>query len=195
MDGNRSLSKGERAIRDHAAENQLVSLVKSGCDRARLLMILDLAFLTDETWNALVGMDLRSLKATLAGIRSCAAMIERLNRSELLYRVSIEMRDPRFVELHRPPTLPDRLRTYAKAIESLPKVFGPKRKLSMHLWKAHLVAMVLEQTGKTHDREASSRIAAVLNRPGYSEKAHQAWRLKHVSLVEKARIREQSRPR
>lgn len=193
MDRNRSLSESERAIRDHSAEGQLASLVKNGCERSRLLMILDLAFLTKETWNALVGMDLRSLKATLAEIRSCAAMIERLNRSELLYRVSIEMHDPRFAELHRPPSLPDRLRAYAKAIESLPKVFGPKHKVAMHAWKAHLVAAVLQQTGKAHDCEVSSLIAAVLNSSKYSEKAHQAWRLDHAELIERERMRLQER--
>jgi hypothetical protein len=138
-------------------------------------------------------MDLRGFKAAVRQIRNCADLIDRLNRSDLLYRLSIELRDPRFVGVHQSPTLPDRLRGYVKAVESLPRTFGPKHKITLHVWKARLVATVLEQTGKAHDPEVSSLIAAVLNAPQYSEKAHQAWRLKHAAIIENEKTRERVR--
>jgi hypothetical protein len=154
---------------------------------------LELAFMTDESWRTLSGMDLRAFKTVLKQIRHCALVIDRLNRTDLMYRVSIEFRLDRFAGLFDSPTLPDQLREYAKAVGSLPQLLGPRHKHTLHAWKAHLVAIVLEQTGKAHDREVSALMAAVLENQKYSEKAHQAWRLKHGHLVERERTRIRNR--
>jgi hypothetical protein len=189
MDGKRSsLSKVERALVEYSADSELESLVNAGCERDRIMRTLALAFLTDESWRTLLEMDLRAFKVTLRQVRDCAAIIDRLNRSNLINHVSIEIPDIRFAGVHQSPTLPDRLREYANGVESLRRFIGPEHKIRMHVWKAWLVGIVLEQTGKAHDPEVSALIAAVLNNPKYSEKAHQAWRLKHSSLVEKQRI-------
>jgi hypothetical protein len=193
MGHNKVLSDLERVLLDHGANPQLESLVTAGCSRAALKAILELSFLTDESWKTLVGTSLRGFKVAIKQIRHCAGLIERLDRSDLMYRVSIELRDPRFAEVHRSPSLPERLREYAKTVDSLTRTFGPKHKVTKHFWKARLVATVLEQTGKAHDPEVSSLIAAVLNDDDYSEKAHQAWRLKHGPLIENERLRERAR--
>jgi hypothetical protein len=180
-------SRTEDALADHVADSDLRALVEGGCSRAELLGLLELAFLTDESWKKLLGVDLRKIKATMKQINKCADEIDQLNRSELIHRLSIEHRDPRFVRIHESPTLPDQLRKYASLIESLPQVFGPKHKVTMNAWKAWIVATISEDTGKNHDREVSSLIAAVLDDSSYSEKAHQAWRLKHGPVVEMMR--------
>lgn len=193
MGSKKSLSDLERVLIDHAADSQVESLVSAGCDRVGLMALLELVFLTDESWKTLAGMDLRAFKAAVKQIKACAGIVERLNCSDLIYRMSVERRDSRFIGVRQPPTLPDRLREYAKAIESLPRIIGPKLKITLHAWKARLVAIVMDQTGKTHDREVSSLIAAVLDNPKYSEKAHQDWRRKHGSIVENEKMRERAR--
>lgn len=152
-----------------------------------LLGGLELAFLADESWKELIGMDLRKFRTAIRQIRNCADDIDQLNRSELIHRVSFEHRDPRFARVHESPTLPDQLREYANLIESLRLVYGPKQKVTMNAWKAWIVAIVTDDTRKNHDREVSSLIAAVLDDSRYSEKAHQAWRLKHRPYVEMMR--------
>jgi hypothetical protein len=184
MIGKKSLSPVERILRDHAVDSDLQALVRDGCNRDELISALELAFLADESWKENVGMDLRGFKTAIARIRDCAGVIERLNRSELIYRVSIEQPDPRFVGLHEPPTIPERLRAYAKLLDTLPSVYGPKRKIRGHAWKAWVIAIVMADTKKPHDREVASLTAAVLGDAGYSKEAHQAWRLKHSSLIE-----------
>jgi hypothetical protein len=193
MDREKALSEVERVLIKHSAQRELKSLVNAGCDRGRLMAVLQLAFLTDESWRTLSGMDLRTFKSELRQVRHCAHVIDRLNRTDLMYRVSIEFRLDRFAGLYRSPKLPDQLREYAKAVGSLPQLLGPRHKHTLHAWKAHLVAIVLEQTGKAHDREVSALMAAVLENQEYSEKAHQAWRLKYGHLVERERVRIRSR--
>lgn len=182
-----SLSIAERALRSHCALNHLQRLVNAGCDRNRLISELDLAFLADESWKVLVGMDLRRFKGVVRDIRSCAAAIDGLYRSELIHRLSIQHRDPMFVRIYDAPTLPDQLRRFAGAIERKSKLLGPKRKIRGHMWKARIVAMVIEDTHKAHDPEVSTLIAAVLNNTKYSEKAHQEWRRKHQDFIQIAR--------
>jgi hypothetical protein len=187
MGDKKSLSDIERILEEHVAHPHLRTLVDAGCNRNQLVCALELAFLADESWKELVGMDLRGFKAAMSQIRDCANVISRLNGSELIYRTSIEDRDPRFVEVHESPTLPERLREYADKLDSLRSVYGPKQKMRMHVWKAWIVAIVTEDTKKTYDREVSSLIAAVLNDLKYSQKAHQAWRLKHGHIIEMMR--------
>src|SRR6267154_1686462 len=150
------LSAVERILRDHAADPDLQTLVDAGCNRDELVFALDLAFLADESWKEIVGMDLRAFKTAIARIRDCAGVIDRLNRSELICRMSIEQSDPRFVGLHEPPTIPERLRAYAELLDTLPRVYGPKRRIRGHAWKAWVTAIVMAETGKPHDREVSS---------------------------------------
>jgi hypothetical protein len=52
----------ERALKLHGVQDDLQDLVNVGCNRLELLATLDLAFLADETWDALVGMDCVSSK-------------------------------------------------------------------------------------------------------------------------------------
>jgi len=145
---------------------------------------MQLAFLAEESWETLVGVDLRSFTAAIAQIRGCAGVIDRINASELIYRVLIEHRDPRFAWLRGSPTISERLREYANTLDFLRRVHGPKRKIRAHAWKAWIVAHVLEDTKRPHDLEVSSLIAAVLDDPKYSEKAHQAWRLKNTDILQ-----------
>jgi hypothetical protein len=180
----KSLSSVERILRDNVADPDLQALVDAGCNRDELVSALELSFLTNESWKELVGMDLRGFKSAIARIRDCAGVVERLNRSELIYRVAIEQPDPRFVGLHEPPTIPDRLRAYANLLDTLPSLYGPKRKTMGHTWKAWLIAIVMTDTKKPHDREVSSLTAAILGDSGYSRQAHQAWRLKHTNVIE-----------
>jgi hypothetical protein len=187
MEVKKALPQVERVLAVHAADTQLRTLVDGGCSRSELIGLLDLAFLADESWKSLVGMNLRKLRATIRQIKDCAASIDRLNRSDLIHRVSLEYRDIRFASVHESPTLADRLRDYANLIESLRQDYGPKRRVSMNAWKAWIVAIVTEDTRKNYDREVSSLIAAVLDNPKYSDKAHQAWRLKHGHAVEMMR--------
>jgi len=185
MGSKKSLSEVERVLDDHASLSHLHALVKAGCDCKDLVSAMELAFLADEAWETLVGMELRSFKRELAHIRNCAGVIDRLSRSELIYRLSIEHSDPGFVRLHESPTLSERLREYVSLLDYGRKLFGPKRKISAHAWKALIVAHVIEDTKRPHDLEVSSLIAAVLDDPKYSEKAHQAWRLKYSDTIEK----------
>jgi hypothetical protein len=184
----RILTEFERLLEDRGgARKDLHTLVEDGCNQAELSSVLQLAFLANESWQALVGMNLRGFKTVLAEIKNCADIVERLNRSELIHRLSIEHRNPLFVGLHDSPTLPDRLREYAKRLDQQTELFGPKRNHRKHLWKALIVAIVTEDTKRPHDAEVSAIIAAVLKDMKYSEKAHQAWRLKHRSYIERMR--------
>jgi hypothetical protein len=157
------------------------------------MSLLELAFLVDESWEALTGMDLRTLKTNLAKISECADMIKRLNDAELIYRTAFELKDTYFAQIYQSPTLPELLLEYANKIKSLLRIQGPGHKIYLHVWKAHFVAIVVESTGKAHDLEVSSIIAAVLNTPKYSEKAHQAWRLRYAQVIENERVRLRAR--
>jgi hypothetical protein len=172
-------------LKEHAALQHLQALVDAGCKRNEVLSLLELAFWADESWNRLVGMDLPKFKREIERVRHCADTIDRINGSDLIYHVSIESRLPRFIRLHESPTLSEQLREYADALDSLRRVFGPKLKPRMHVWKAWIVAVVIEETGAPKDGEVSSLIGAVLDDSGYSEKAHQAWRLKYREVIEK----------
>ena len=193
----KSLSDVERVLHEHVAVSQFQSLVRAGCDRSRLLALLDWAFLTDESWTKLVGMALRAFNVSIEQIEHCANVISRLNRSDLLYRLSMELHDPRFSTIHQTPTLPDQLRDYAKALKSLPRAFGPKHNITKNVWKAQVVALVMDDTGKPHDLEVSSLIIAILNDPKYSQTAHKQWRQTHSEVIarERTRLRERREQR
>ena len=198
MGRKKALSNVEDVLKEHGAEHDFETLVKAGCNRGELIMTLELAFLADESWETLVGMDLRSFKTDIAKVRHCADLIERLNRTELIYRVSTEGRIHRFAAVYDSPTLPERLHEYASNLNSLLGVVGPKPKHRTHAWKASIVAIVRESTGKDHDKEVSALIAAVLNHDDdddYSVKAHQAWRAEHKDEIERMqrRVRERWR--
>jgi hypothetical protein len=185
----------ENILKSHGALDNLNALESAGCNRVHLLTALDLAFFAKDSWGVLVGMDLRRFKVVIREIRNCAVSIERLYRSELVYRLSVEQRDPLFVRIHETPTLPDQLRQFASAIEHHNKIHGPKLKIRGHTWKAWIVAMVITDTQKVHDREVSSLIGAVLDDKEYSEKAHQEWRRKNRDLLEIMIKKRQKKPR
>jgi hypothetical protein len=109
-------------------------------------------------------------------------MIDRLNRSKLVYHVSIEVPDPRFASIHASPTLSEQLRDYADTLNFLRAMYGPKRAVRRHAWKSWIVAHVIEDTKKPRDLEVSALIAAILDE-SYSEKAHEAWRRKYGELI------------
>ena len=184
MTGKKPFSSIETVFQDHEALRHLQALVDAGCDRNELIMLMDLAFLADESWETQIGMRLRDFKGAITGIRHCADTIDRLNRSELIYRASIEHRIPGFVGLWESPTLAERLREYATVLDWLRRFFGPKRSIRLHVWKAWIVAVVTEDTKKPHDSEVSFLIAALLDNPKYSLAAHQRWRLKHLHHIE-----------
>jgi hypothetical protein len=177
-------SRIESVLKDYAALQHLQALVDAGCKRNEVLSLLDLAFWTDESWKQLVEMDLPRFKREIRQIRHCGDIIDRLNCSDLIYHASIEIQLPQFVELHKSRTLPEQLREYADALDSLRRVFGPKPKPRRHAWKAWIVAVVTEDTKALHDLEVSSLIGAVLDDPEHTEKAHQKWRLDHADLIE-----------
>lgn len=176
-------SRTEDVLREHSALGDLTDLVNAGCKRDQIIGLLDLAFWTDESWQKLVGMRLPRFKREIAQVRSCADILERLNSSELIYHAAIEIQLPQFVDIHKTPSLSDQLHAYADGLDYLRKYFGPKRNPREQAWKARLVAIVIADTKTPHDREVSSLIAAVLENPKYSEKAHQTWRLGHANLI------------
>ena len=104
MTGKKPFSSIETVFQDHEALRHLQALVDAGCDRNELIMLMDLAFLADESWETQIGMRLRDFKGAITGIRHCADTIDRLNRSELIYRASIEHRIPGFVGLWESPS-------------------------------------------------------------------------------------------
>jgi hypothetical protein len=181
--GKKPRSSVEAVLQGNVATRDLHILEKAGCNRNELITLLELAFLADESWETQIGMKLRDFKSAVTHIRDCANTIDRLNRSELIYRASIEHRLPGFIGLLEPPTLAERVREYANNLEWLRNVFGPKRSHRLHAWKAYIVAVVTEDTKKAHDLEVSSLIAAVLDNHTYSLDAHKTWRLKHPELI------------
>ncbi len=187
MTGKKPLSTVETVLEDHLAAPHLQALVDAGCDRNELMTLMDLAFLTDESWEAQIGMKLRHFKAAINHVRHCAEIIDRLNRSKLIYRASIEYRIPGFVGLRESPTIAEQLRKYAIRLDWLRRMAGPKRSIQLHAWKAYVVAVVTEGTKKPHDLEVSSLIAAVLDDAKYSLDAHKTWRRKHLPLIEEIR--------
>jgi len=187
LTGKKPLSTVETVLEDHLAAPHLQALVHAGCDRDDLLFALELAFLADESWETQIGMKLRDFKVAISHVRHCADTIDRLNRSKLIYRASIEYRIPGFVGLRDSPTIAEQLREYAIKLEWLRRISGPKRRIVLHTWKAWIVAIVTEYAKKPHDLEVSSLIAAVLNDLKYSQDAHKAWRLKHLPLIEMMR--------
>lgn len=196
MRGNDSFFQVERILIEHSALKQLDSLVSSGCERTWLLAALTLASWMDHSWKSLVGTNLSSFKATIGLLSVCADRIEAIDRSELIHHVTIETRNPKFVVLCEGPTLAMRLREYADHLEVLRSLYGPKRKIRLHAWKSHIVAVVIEDTKRPHDHEVSALIAAVLDDTRYTEKAHQAWRRKHDDFIELQRelVRERRNP-
>jgi len=180
-------SEVESVLDKHVALPALQALEDAGCNREELIGAMGLSFLVNESWKGLVDMNLRGFKRAIKHIRDCADTIEQLNRSELIYRLSIEHRDAGFVGLHESPTLPERLRKYASLLDHRRQLFGPKRNFRGHAWKAWIVAIVTQDTGSPHDPEVASIIAAILDARKYSEKAHQAWRLKHQRVIEMMR--------
>jgi hypothetical protein len=182
--GKDSGSRVKEVLDDYATLPDLQALQDAGCNRTEIVVALSLAFLADSSWKQLLGVDLRAFKRAIRNIRICADAIEKLNRSELVYRLSIEHRDTEFVGVHEYPTLPGRLRHYAGLLDHRRHLLGPKRNVRGHAWKAWIVAIVTEDTGHPHDREVASLIAAILKVDKYSEKAHQAWRLKSLDFIE-----------
>jgi len=123
----------ERVLRERLALQDLQTLVDAGCNRGELLSLLQLARLpswTDESWKTLVGMELPRLKREIKRIRHCADVINRLNRSRLIYHVSIEIHLPRFVGLRDSPAIADQLHQYADKLDWLRQRFGPKAKMT-----------------------------------------------------------------
>jgi hypothetical protein len=179
----------ENVLNDHAALRDLKTLVKAGCNYDRIVTLLEFAFWTDESWQQLVGMGLSRFQREINQIRNCADVVDRLNRSDLVYHASIEVKVPQFIDVFKSPSLSEQLRAYADALDFLRKMSGPKTKLRQHVWKACFVAMVVDNTKAPHDREVSSLIGVVLNDPKYSEKAHQSWRLTHAELIRTIKTR------
>lgn len=159
----------------------------AGCERSELVFLLELAFWTDESWKQLVGMSLPRFRREINRIRQCADLVDRLDRSELVYHATIEVQPPQFAEILKTSALPQQLRGYADALDSLRTLYGPKLKRRRHAWKASIVAVVMEDTKACHDREVSSLVGAVLSDPEYFEKTHQKWRLDHTDYIERAR--------
>jgi hypothetical protein len=184
VNGKKPISRIERALEEYGALPHMQTLVAAGCKRDEILAAMKLAFLADESWEKQVKMNLRTLKGSIAQIRHCSRIIDRLNASELIYRASIEYRIPQSVGLRESPTLAQRLREYADMLDWLRHVFGPERNIRRHTWKGWIVAIVMEDTKRPHDREVSSLIAAVLDDSRYSESAHRAWRSKHTDVVD-----------
>jgi len=187
MGGKKSPSTIETVLHDNVALQDLKTLVDAGCNEDELRSLMELIFWTDETWERLVKKDLRTFKKEIGQIRACANIIDRFNRSELVYHASIEIRDPMFVWLNESPSIAEQLRKYADSLDLLRVMFGPKRALRWHAWKAWIVAVVTEDTRAPYDRQVSSLIGAVTDDPEYGEKAHQTWRLDHSDLIEKMR--------
>jgi hypothetical protein len=192
---NQTLPEIERILQNHAALPALQKLVDDGCDRVEVLAALAISFVTDETWKTLIGMELREFQRALKQIKTCADMIDRLNGTDLVYGLAVERLDPLFVALHQSPTLSERLREYVGVLELRRMQFGPKRKIRAHVWKAHIMAIVIEDARSPHDKEVSAIVGAVMDHPNYSEKAHQKWRLDNQVLIDMMRTKLQERRR
>ena len=193
LQGKKTFPKVEDIVANHPRLNDaLEALVKAGCDRAQLLTALDLVFLTDESWEGLLGMDLRAFKRAMKQIADCADTISRLENSELIWYVSVQARLPDFSATYEKPTLPERVRDFARRLQKLRSFYGPDHRPRYHIWKVHIVAMVLEATHRPHDPEVSELISAIRDDAKYSEKAHQKWRLENNELIEghRERLRE-----
>jgi hypothetical protein len=184
---------GIERVQEHGALPDLEALVNEGCDREELVAALETSFVVDESWQTLIGMGLPQFKRALKQIQSCADIIDRLNRTDLVFGLSVDHVDPLFAALHQSPTLPERLREYVAILDHRRGQFGPKRNLRAHIWKASIVAIVMEDTRSPHDEEVSAVVGAVLNRPKYSVKAHQKWRTDHEAFIEMMRAKLQER--
>src|SRR5262249_30130807 len=137
----------------------------------------------------LVGMNLLTFQGAIREIRDCATRIESLTRTQLIHDATIEFHLPAFVGLRGGPTLARTLREYADQLKLLASLLGPKRKLKLHVWKANVVALVIEDTKRPYAPQVTALISAVLDDDGYSERAHQQWRLTHQNLIEAERKR------
>jgi hypothetical protein len=177
----------EDLLREH--HRDVDRLVKAGCVRNELLAVLRLAFLSDDSWKTLLGaQDARQLKNWIAQIRHGADLLERINDSLLIHLLSIETAEPKFATIHESPTLPQRLRVYADNLDWARQFYGPKRAVHRNAWKAYLIALVLERTGKPHDAEVCALVGAVLERAWRAEgasdaEAHKRWRSSHGPLI------------
>jgi hypothetical protein len=120
MSSKRFVSEAERVLDEHEALPALQMLADAGCIRAELISLLELAPWTDESWENLVGMDLRAFRSLVSQIRDCAGKIDRLNRSELIYHCGFELGDPRFAWVRESPTLPEQLFEYAEDASCIP---------------------------------------------------------------------------
>jgi len=78
-------SEVKRRLESYGADRELRALEDLGCNGTDIRILLEIAFLADSSWTRLVHMDLRSLKKSLAEIRRCADLIDRLNCTELVY--------------------------------------------------------------------------------------------------------------
>jgi hypothetical protein len=188
----------------HSSLSDFETLVAEGCERQRLLDQLGWVFIVDSSWEHLLGNNLASLRKTVGDVRRCAALIEQLDKTRLIHDVTLEFEVPRVAALREGASLAKRLRMYANELERLPSAFGPRWKHMLNAWKARMCALVILGTGKFHDREVAAIISAVLEeeerqRPrgkrakirvrrknpyaGYTEKAHQGWRLKNIDAI------------
>jgi len=161
-------------------DDDLKALVADGCGRNRLRCLIKVFVdrsLADDSWINFCGMSLRKLRRSLEALRRCADATEAINRG---FVVSFVSTDPSYRWLRNLPML---LRRYAKQLELLTRIHGPKKHPLQHFLKANLVTYVRQTTGKWHDREVSNLISAVLNKPSYDEVSHRMWRRNHRALI------------
>ena len=167
----------EQILKECGALGYLESLVREDCDRDQILaMLVTLQRCPQiDAWEFLAKTDLQTLKRKIAKIRNVARDIERLNSTFLsAFRTSLG-----FSFQEKFQRIPFILEWYATVLDVQRGFFGPKQHPMEEAAKAHLVLTVEITTGKPHDKEVSGLIAAVMNRPNYSEGDHGQWRYNH----------------
>jgi hypothetical protein len=173
----------EQDLERYGALRDLETLVDAGRERSEMLNFLVLVFLADDSWKAQIGMDRRMFDAAIKQVEDCASLVERLNRSKLLNGIGLGV----LGEPAGHSTLASGLRKYAGILHRLRLLAGPKSAHKLNAWKSCVTAVVLERTGKPHDREVASISSVALRDPKYGEPAHKQWRLRHKDMIQAMR--------
>ncbi len=176
----------EQLIRDHEASNDLVELVDDGCNRRRLLLYLD--FLRNpyrdfqDDWETFFGVgDRKTAQRTAERFRGIADEIERIN-DRGLFSWWLRLTDPKlrkFIEL------PNLIRRYSQILEAPSKIKPKKQHPIFNAVQATLVKYVKLKTGRSHDRQVSALISAVLDK-SYTEDDLRSWRHQHKDFIQRA---------
>jgi hypothetical protein len=182
-----SCEQVKRLLKEHNATIDFSRLIDLGCSEESLLQML--VWIgpyaeREDSQDALTGFDRAKLKTVLQRMRTCADDLDvllRLGLTETLLTAG----PPTDIEVHL-PHVPLMLRLYANYVQGVigTRELHPRTHFKRNIGISGLVHYVKQRTGKLHDKEVSSLISAVLNRPKYNDVAHRQWRYKHTDLIQ-----------